>query len=299
MSRTLDERVAASTAGLSPAEARVAQFFRDNRAEVMVASASALAAKIGTSDATVVRTAQALGYDGLDQLRRDLAQALRENLAPAARLARTLDTVGDDPDSALATTLDVHARALAALRRDVTPALFHQAVDRLAGARRVVAFGIGPSSAIADYFAIQLARFGLEAAALRQTGLLLADELHRLRRGDVVVILAYGRVYRELAVVLDRAHALGLARILITDTLGDALRGRVDLVLPVPRGRADQLSMHATTLALIEALLVGIAARRPDSTVASLKALNDLRAQLAGDDVELPVSGTRQRRRRR
>jgi DNA-binding MurR/RpiR family transcriptional regulator len=298
MSRTLDERVAASGAGLSPAEARVAQFFRENRAEVMVASASSLAAKIGTSDATVVRTAKALGYDGLDQLRRDLAQALRDNLAPAARLARTLDTVGGDPDSALAATLDVHARALAALRRDVTPALFHAAVDRLAQARRVVIFGIGPSNAIADYCAIQLARFGIEAVALRHTGLLLADELHRLRRGDVVVALAYGRIYRELAVLLDHARTLGLARILITDTLADALRGRVDLVLPVARGRADQLSMHATTLALIEALLVGIAARRPDATVASLKALNDLRAQLAGDEMELPVSGERRRRRK-
>jgi DNA-binding MurR/RpiR family transcriptional regulator len=297
MSRTLDERIAASRARLSPAEARVARFFQENRAEVMVASASALAAKVDTSDATVVRTAKTLGYAGLDQLRQDLARALRETLAPAARLTRTLDTVGDAPETALAETLDIHADALAALRRDITPALFRAAVDRLAKARRVAVFGIGPSSALADYFAIQLARFGIAAAPLRHTGLLLADDLHRLRRGDVVVALAYSRVYRELAVLLDRADALGLPKILLTDTLGDALRGRVDLVLPVPRGRADQLSMHATTLALIESLLVGIAARRPAETVASLTALNDLRAQLAGDAMDLPVAGPGRRRR--
>src|SRR5258708_7528294 len=97
-----------------------------------------------------------------------------------------------------------------------------------------------------------------------------ASRAPRTRRGGVVVAVHYSRVYRELAVLLDHAAALGLPRILLTDTLGAALRRRVDLVLTVARGRADQLSMHATTLALIEALLVGIAARRPASTVANL-----------------------------
>src|SRR6202030_1788037 len=65
---------------------RVARFFQENREEVLVASASALASKIGTSDATVVRATKALG--------------------------------------------------------------------------------IGPSSAMADYFAIQLGRFGIVSASL-------------------------------------------------------------------------------------------------------------------------------------
>ena len=60
--------------------------------------------------------------------------------------------------------------------------------------------------------------------------------------------------------MLDRAGGLGLPTILLTDTLGAALRKRVDLVLPVARGRADGLSMHTATLGLIEALLVGFVA---------------------------------------
>ncbi|HEX9559420.1 MAG TPA: MurR/RpiR family transcriptional regulator, partial [Reyranella sp.] len=55
-SASVQERVTCNLERLSPAEREVARFFQDNREEVMVASAQALAARIGTSDATVVRT---------------------------------------------------------------------------------------------------------------------------------------------------------------------------------------------------------------------------------------------------
>lgn len=286
---TFDQRVTAGLQRLSPAEAQVVRFFQQNREEVLVASASALAAKIGTSDATVIRATKALGFAGLDALRQQLAAELRSNLSPASRLARTLGEVGDNPRSAFGMTLDIHVKALEDLRRDVSPELFQTAVDRLLAARRVVIFGIGPSSAMADYFAVQLGRFGIDSASLTQTGLLLADGLHRLRAGDLVIILAYSRVYQELEALLGRARSLGLATMLLTDTLGAALRKRVDLILPVERGRADQLSMHTATLGLIEALLVGVAAQRATDTVANLKSLNDLRAQLVGKPMDLPT----------
>ena len=106
----------------------------------------------------MVRTARALGFSGLDELRRALAAELRSSLTPADRLARTLGEVGDDLQTAFNVTLDIHASALARVRRDVTPEEYRAAVTRIASARRVVVFGIGPSSAMANYFVFQLGR---------------------------------------------------------------------------------------------------------------------------------------------
>ena len=50
---------------LAPAERRVARFIDQNRAAVLASSAVELAASTGTSDATVIRTVQALGFSGL------------------------------------------------------------------------------------------------------------------------------------------------------------------------------------------------------------------------------------------
>ena len=63
-------------------------------------------------------------------------------------------------------TLDIHLRSLESLRRSITLEQFEKAVDSIAGARRILVFGIGPSSAIADYLVVQLGRFGLDAASL-------------------------------------------------------------------------------------------------------------------------------------
>jgi DNA-binding MurR/RpiR family transcriptional regulator len=286
-----DERVARNFAAMSPAEQRVVQFFRRNREEVLIASAATMAAKAKTSDATIVRTARGLGYAGLDALRRSLAGEMRQNLSPADRLSRTLDAVGDGPAAAFQSTLDTHLQCLQSLSSSILPGQFETVVDAMATARRVVGFGIGPSSAMVDYLAIQLGRFGIEALSFTNTGLLFADDLRKLRPGDAVVILAYGRVYAEIAALLDSAAALDLRVFLITDSLAGAVKKRVEVVLSVPRGRSNMLSMHTATLGFIEALLVGIATKRPQETLSSLKKLNQARTRLAGKTVQLQAKG--------
>src|SRR4051812_46449834 len=181
--QSFSDRVAAAAPRLSAAEQVVVRFFQENREEVLVASAAALAAKIGTSDATVIRATQALGYAGLDELRRQLADELRASLSPAARIARTLGAVQNDVATTLDVMVDIHVHALERMRRDINRAMFERAISLLAKARRVVIFGIGPSSALADYFAMQLGRFGVDSASLTHSGLLLADGLSRLKAG--------------------------------------------------------------------------------------------------------------------
>ena len=287
---SFEQRIAGRFDQMSPAEQRVARYFQANREEVLIASAAALAVKAETSDATIVRATRALGFSGLAELRRALAGELRNSLSPADRLTRTLDKVGGSLAAAFNVTLDIHLQSLESLRRSITPSQFKQAVDGIAGARRILIFGIGPSSAIADYLVVQLGRFGLDAASLTNTGVLFADDLQKLRKGDLVIILAYGRVYAELTALLDVVKGLALKSFLLTDTLAVNLRHRVDLVLSVPRGHADMLSMHTATLGFVEALLVGIATIRPGETLASLNRLNEAREKQAGKRVKLPIT---------
>jgi DNA-binding MurR/RpiR family transcriptional regulator len=284
---TFDERIASQLDQMSPAEQRVARVFQENREEVLFASAAALAAKASTSDATVVRTTKVLGFAGMVDLRRTLAAELKQSLSIVSRMSQTLQEVGDDLRAAFDLTLDIHVESIQSLRRDIATESFREAVSLIGNARRVVIFGIGPSSSMAAYFATQLGRFGIDTASLTRTGLLFADDLRTLRAGDVLVAMAYGRVYRELAVLLDEADRQGIRKLLLTDNLGPKLRRRVDLVLPVARGRADMLSMHTATLGLLEALLVGIATQRPEETVQSLEDLNRLRERIVGAPASL------------
>ena len=286
---SLDERIVARESQLRPAQMKVALYLAAHREQAVVASAAGLAEKTGTSNATVVRVTRALGYNGMADFRQQLAAELNTNLSQAARLGRTLNEIGETPQSILESVLDIHQSALDSLRRDVPDKLFATAVNRLVNARRIFIFGIGPSGAMAEYFTLQLGRFGLEGVALTQTGLLLADGLHKIRRKDCLVILAYSRIYREVEAALDAAEAQSVKCILITDTLRAALAPRVDLTLPVARGRASLFSMHTATLGLIEALLAGIAVQRAAPTLESLEALNTLRVTLVNEKTRLAL----------
>lgn len=277
---------------LSPAEQRVAAFFRDKSEDVLISSATALASRTGTSDATVVRTAKALGFAGLADLKRVLAGEMRQRLTLADRMKRTLEEAGDDPASAFTLAMSIHEQSLASLRRSIAPADFRAAVEMIGASRRVVVFGLGPSSAIAQYFVLQLSRMGLDALALVNSGLLFADDVGKLRPGDLVIAFAYSRVYRELAVLLDACGEVKVPVLLVTDTLGPRLKSQVRLVLTAARGRAEMLSMHMATLALVEAMLVGVAAERRDQTIDSLRALNEARQKLAGEPMDLHLDSS-------
>ncbi|MFK0642922.1 MurR/RpiR family transcriptional regulator [Ochrobactrum sp. BD22] len=284
-----DERVATYLDRMSPAEQRVARFFQEHKEEVLFASAASLAAKAETSDATVVRTTKALGFQGMNDLRRSLAAEVKQTLSLSSRLTETLSKVGDDLQAAFDLTIDIHLDSIGNVRRNITPQLFQAAIQLLEKGRRIVIFGIGPSSAIAVYLATQLGRFGLDVQTLTRTGLLFADDVRKLRPGDVVLAMAYTHVYRELAVLLDEADRRGIPVILLTDSLGGKLRDRVDVVLQVERGRAEMLSMHTATLGLLEAMLVGIAVKRPHETIQNLDDLNRLREEIAGESFDAPT----------
>ena len=277
---TFNDRLDAYFEMISPVEKIVARFFQENREEVLISSASSLAKQAGASDATVVRTAKALGFSGLEDLRRTLAREIRDNTSPASRMARTISEVGSDLDSALQVTLDINQASLEGLRKDISPELFEATVRSVVDARRVLIFGIGPSSAMADYMSNGLGRLGLETISLTQTGLLLADKIQHFRQGDLLAIFAYGQVYRELAVMLDQADLHKMPTLLFSDTLGVKLHHRVTRVLPVARGRMNMLSMHTATLALIEAIMVGVAMKRSKESLASLEGLSQIRTAL-------------------
>jgi DNA-binding MurR/RpiR family transcriptional regulator len=275
-----DDRLSAALTNLSPAEQRVARLFLERKRAVLLESAAQIGARTGTSDATVVRTAQSLGFESLGALREAALAGLTGGPTPGGRLRRTLEEAGGDAGPALKHVLAMHEASLEMLRAPSLAAPFARAVEALlaAGQRRI--FGIGPSASLAEYAALQFNRIGLPSASLSATGIGLADRLLDLRAEDVVLMIAYAPVYREVTVTLDHAERLGCPVLLISDSLEPYIGGRVATVLPVPRGRAGRLSLHGATLVLLEALIVGLAARHRTKAFASLETLVALRGAL-------------------
>ena len=277
---TLDERIAAARAGLSPAEERAADFFAQHREEVVFLSAVEIASRLDTSDATVIRAAQSLGYSGLPDLKTELREALRSRATPTLRLGRSLEDLGDEPLAVLDHVLATEMQLLQAARETLKVADFERALDLLAGATRVVVQGLGPNAPIAEYFAARLRRIRRPAASVATRGQALADALLEMRKGEVAVVLAYDRANPEAHIMLDRARALKIPSILITDTLGLALAGQFTVALSARRAGGGMFHLSAITVVILDALLFGLARRDRAGALAAAEELQELRARI-------------------
>jgi DNA-binding MurR/RpiR family transcriptional regulator len=283
------ERLRSRDRSLSRAELRVAKFIDQNRATALACSAAQLAAEVGISDATVVRTAQALGFDGLSGLRQALATTLEQRSSPADNMRRTLADIGGDTERAIDLVLDTHREAIEALQSESTRAKIMAAVSQLHRAERIVVFGIGPSAPLAHYVAILLTRNGRAARTLDATGIGLADQLIGLRKGDALLILAYGRAYREVVATFAEARQLRLPTVLVTDSLDGKLPRKAGVVIPAKRGRANRVALHGTTLVVLETIVLGLAASDRKRAMDALRRLNDLRAEVGGMRMDVGV----------
>jgi DNA-binding MurR/RpiR family transcriptional regulator len=258
---------------LGPAEQRVAEFLVAERHRVGHLSAARIAAEVGTSDATVVRTARSLGFAGLGELREYVAA----ELAPAQRLAATLGS-GRRSRRSLARLLDERIDAVSDLSTRIDEATLAEWVTTLADADRVVGAGFGPSGHLVRYFTHQCRRIGAPTLTVSASGSDLADELLALAQGDVVVLLSYDERTSSAQVVVDRAVAVGAPVLLVTDDVRRPAAARATSVLPVGRGTVGQMASHAATTIVLEVLTVGLAAatrRRADRSLRDLQALRE------------------------
>jgi len=274
----LSARITRLGGSLGAAGQRVAHFIVQNPAAALASSAMDLAASTGTSDATVIRTVQALGYAGLADLKQALVASLERGATPADDMRRTLEDLGQDATLALDMVLETHAEALTTLRSAAFREQLGRALPVLHAAERIVVFGIGPSAALAQYAATLLARAGRRSMCLNVTGIMLADR----RAGDAVLALAYGRAYREVTGLFGEARRLRLPIVLVSETAESALARFADVVQVIPRGKRQRVALHGGTLVGLEAVVLALAAANGERALATLERLNALRIGVSG-----------------
>lgn len=197
------------------------------------------------------------------------------------RLRKSLDAV-DDPDNELRATIERQGGDLMAMAGRVPESEFREANRIIARAPYVWWSGVGPSAFLAGYAAFLFRRLGKDSGALTHAGFDGADELLSLKQGHAVVILAYGRLHRHVRVLLQRAEEVGSDVIFVTDSVAVLADWQIPVRLLSGRGRQGMFASHATTIVLIEALALSMAANQPERAQASVEKLNALRGAIAG-----------------
>jgi DNA-binding MurR/RpiR family transcriptional regulator len=286
---SLLQRVEALRAQLSPAALRVADYLAEHPEDAAEASAADIAVRVNTSDATVVRTVKQLGYSGLPELRRSTKSEWALSYNPRAVLQERIATINTEAGS----VLDLLVKDATDVLRETSvlnpPATVSRAATIVAEAHAVLVVGFGRAGGLADHFALGLNRIGHHAQAASNAGFRLADDLAALSDADTVVLLAPLRFLNEVQVAINHATTIGATTVLVTETLGERLANDVTVVLNTASSRHRLVSEAVATIAVLDALLLSVATASAGRALEHWTTLNQLRAELAGAQMDLPL----------
>lgn len=273
----LKDRIRTRGGRLSPSLVRVISFIDANRHEAMTKSALELADAIGTSDATVIRAVQAIGFDGLRELRQVLAAASGTGKEPVDTITRTFASIKEHSATAIDQVFSDHHEAFAALETPETRASIVVAIEHLARAPRVGVFGVGATAFLARYFALSLNRVGRSTTVFDGYTAPLPEQLLEVRNINALVMMAYGLPYREAMSTMAEARRHKVPIVLITDSKDVAGARHASVVVPVLCGHAGRINIHGATLVCLEAIIFALIAEDPARTLTALERLTALR----------------------
>lgn len=245
-----------------------------------------MAERAGVSENAVNRFSRTLGYRGY----RDFSQALVMELGKILGAGYTIpDSAanGSTPEYGPAASQTAVSRVVSGVLAQQLEALHDtarlldatavdQAVAAIVAAGTVLLVGTGTGLSIANLVAFRLKSLGLRAAWAGEPGNILA-EMHLLGPGDVVCAISLNGVTYHIVDALDRARERGLTTICVTAVPHSPAAKRASIVLQAtgPQVRMDpgQFASRMTAVALLEALVAGVAWVTRDTSASHMTSL--------------------------
>ncbi|HEY0615517.1 MAG TPA: MurR/RpiR family transcriptional regulator [Candidatus Elarobacter sp.] len=259
-------RLQGAYSGLRAAEQRVADFILKHPDELIYLTVTELAERTNTSESTVVRLCQKIGYKGYQEFKIVLARDLVE---PTTEIHSAIEP-GDDLATITSKVFHANAQALRDTLEVLDEEQLKRAVAALAGASRVEIYGVGGSSPLAIDAYHKLIKLGVSALALSD-GDLMAMSSSLLGPEDAALGISHTGASRDVTDALGRAKSNGATTICITHRPSSPITKVSDIVLVTAAQqtafRSDASSSRIAQLTIIDVLYVAVAHRNHERSL--------------------------------
>ncbi|WP_061295775.1 MurR/RpiR family transcriptional regulator [Herbidospora cretacea] len=265
---------------LTPSVRSIARLILDDPAMVARSTITELSATSGASQATIVRTARALGFSGYSELRLALAavSAQTQSQQGADRLVPGGLAPSDPLADVIAKVTRAESDAIADTAAQLTPEQLGRVVDVLTTARRVSMLGVGASGLVAADMAQKLMRIGLAGHPFTDVHLALTAAA-LATSDDVWVAVSCTGETADVVEPVRTARAAGAVVVAITNNPRSTLAGLGHHVL-VSAGRETEfrpgaLASRISQLLIVDCIFVAVAQRTFIASDAALRVTKD------------------------
>lgn len=228
---------------LSRTERQIAEYILKDEHAASRLSIQALAEDAGVGAASIVRFSRTLGFKGFSDLKMTLEKdkLLLEN--------RDIGVETDDPINVVKQkVLRFNQSALERCILDSNNETLKQITDSVCRAEKVLIFGCGTASAIAEAGAALFMSTGVMALSVSDSMLQLRSAAF-LKPGDVVFALCYTGYSKDVGDAMMFAREAGAVTVLITSAKNSLLGKYADFELhTIVREQANPLNNAATSI---------------------------------------------------
>lgn len=253
----VEERIARTSAALTPAERRVAEVVLERPQLVAFGTVAELAEASSSGAATVVRLASKLGFDGFTGLQDSVQHALARQLRPAAERIR--EPAAND---AIGRHLDLEIDNVASTLRTLDPVGLDDLVGHLAEQGSTVSVLSGDASlGVARQLVGDMRALRDGVALIEGNDVTVRRSVALLRPADVLITLDLRRYDRWVVDAARQAKEQGVWCAAITDSLLSPLASLADRTFTVAAAGGGPFDSHVGTLALANVVVAGVADR--------------------------------------
>ncbi|MBU1183411.1 MAG: MurR/RpiR family transcriptional regulator, partial [Proteobacteria bacterium] len=234
-----------------------------------------LSKKAGVGEATVVRLAQVLGFQGYSDMQRHLREEFQDRLSTVTRLKKSIKNVRNEGDL-LKKIIQQDIQNLTRTLNEISPETFQKAVKDITESRTIYVAGLRGSHAPAIILGLYLNFLKKDARLLVPGYGDVWNVLFGLGPDDLVIGISFPRYTRLTVEILEYAHNHGAKVGAITDSLISPLAEFADWVLPVYSKMDSFVESFTASISIANALLTAVSIRNLDQTLQILREKEDL-----------------------
>lgn len=230
--------------------------------DVALGTAAEIAEKAAVQPSTLVRFAQALGYNGFSELQVVFRTHARERWPEYSERLKAIRERGSG--ALLSGFAEASRVSIDRLESTLNMAALDSAVAQLAGARTIHLIGARRAYPVVTYLAYALAKLGIAVRLIDQTGGLAPDQVDLIDPADAVLAVSFTPYTPATLELSQRAARRGIAVVAVTDTPFSPLIQGAKLWLEVADADHAAFRSLAGTLVLAMTLAVAVAERREE-----------------------------------
>ncbi len=276
--KALKQRIRSRISSLTDSQKLIANFIVENPQKFALSSVRELEQELNVSKSTIVRLAQALGYNGFLEMKTEFLNVIRSELDPLRRFKSLYSGPIPDTDY-LQLIFEESSTNLQTTLRLLDKDQFKKAVSLLESAQHVYTIGLGISYYMADIAAYLLNRVSVRATALRVGGFTFAEQLVNLSSRDVVMAFSFLPYSQETVEAASFAHEKGMPVIAFTDKATSKIVPYSEVVLQVGVDSLTISNSMVSVMALLYALIGQIGHEMKDKTLQTIEKIEYVRRE--------------------